>query len=86
MANENSEIKLGHKILDHLPRGEDGDLLSEAIRDRIAELLASERQACADIVLSLGGGLGNEKEIAKAILLRGEAPTPEARPQYSRPR
>ena len=65
-------ICLGHKVLDVLPRGEDGERLTEAIRHRIADVLSQERKACADIAHAIDSGRGNEKEIAKAILCRGE--------------
>jgi hypothetical protein len=66
-------ICLGHKVLDVLPRGKDGELLTEAIRHRIAEVLFEERKACAEIALAIDSGRGNEKLIAKSILQRGEA-------------
>lgn len=72
MVAEITEISLGHKILDLLPRGEDGEHMSAAIRHRIAEVIAQERKACAEIALAIDSCRGNEKEIAKAILHRGE--------------
>lgn len=72
MTTENTEIRLGHKILDLLPRGEDGEFMSASIRHRIAEVLADERKACAELALALDSCRGNEKVIAKAILRRGE--------------
>jgi hypothetical protein len=38
-----TEICLGREILDHLARGKDGELMSAAIRNRIAEVIATER-------------------------------------------
>lgn len=61
---------LGWKILDHLPRGTDGEHMREAILHRIAEVLAEERKECAQLVLSMDSGMGNEKKIAQAILQR----------------
>lgn len=70
MSAKSIEIILGHKIYYLLPRGEDGDLLKEAIIARIEELLIKECRACADIALAIDSGRGNEKLIAKAILER----------------
>jgi hypothetical protein len=61
---------LGWKVLDHLPRGNDGDNMREAILHRLAEVLAEERMECAQLVLSMDSGMGNEKRIAQAILQR----------------
>jgi len=72
MISNTNEINLGHGILDCLPRGVDGERMSAAIRNRIVEVLAEERKACSDIALAIDSGRGNEKEIAKAILRRGE--------------
>ena len=72
MTAKQTEISLGHKIYDLLARGEEGQLMSIAIHQRIAEVLAGERKACAEIALAIDSGRGNEKEIARGILGRGD--------------
>lgn len=78
MSNPKSmtDNPLGWKVLDQLPRGQDGELLRAAVLHRIAEVLAEERKECADIALAIDSGRGNEKEIANAILRRNEVQPP----------
>lgn len=43
---------------------------TEYVAVQIAEAIEAEREACAEIALSIDSGRGNEKEIAAAIRAR----------------
>ena len=70
--------KLAHQALwaaikaGAVPLGADDGRIEKEIASTLEKVIATERQACADIASAMDSARGNEQEIARAIRARSK--------------